>query len=476
MTELILVDPPVTSIARLGKLAPAGSFWPSLGLGYLAAVARQEGYSVKIIDSNAQRLWGTRLVKNILSNNPRWVGISATTLTIDTVGKIAREIKKRSPKTIVIVGGAHMTAVPVETLKRYKAIDIGVIGEGEEVLKNLLYTLDKKRSLKKVSSLAIRDGTEIVITGNRGFIQNLDSLPLPAWDLFPNFPSGYRPALNTFKKLPAAHLFTSRGCSGTCLFCDRSVFGRVTRMHSAKKMMEMVEYMATNYGISEIQFYDDNIALFPERLEQFCKALIKSKLNVSWTCQARCDMLSERKLKLMKKAGCWQIGLGIESGSDKILKMLRKGETKKLMKKAVELTNKAGIEAKGYFILGSPGETKETLRETVNFILSVPLTYVHTTFFTPYPGSAAFWIAEKYGIFKHKNNWSKIGHGTIESIFIPSGLTREYLEKTAAQIFRRFYFRPKIILYHLKKSLFMPNLWSVYIKAFISVASFSKNE
>lgn len=474
MIDLILVDPPVTSVARLGKLAPAGSFWPSLGLGILAAVARNEGYSVKIIDSNAQGLLGLPLARTILKEKPRFVGISATTLTIDTVGKIAAEIKKRSPDITIIVGGAHITAVPRETLKRYKDIDIGVIGEGEIVLKNLLAALDKKESLKKISGLAIRDKKDVILTGGRQFIKDLDSLPFPAWDLFPDFPKRYKPSVNTFLKLPAAHLFTSRGCSGQCLFCDRSVFGRVTRMHSAKRVLEMIEYLVKNYGVSEFQFYDDNLALFPKRLEQICQGLIRSKLKISWSCQARCDMITLEKLRLMKRAGCWQIGLGIESGSDKILKNLQKGETKAIMKKAITACSKVGIETKGYFILGNPGETKESLRETVNFIMSLPLTYVHTTYFTPYPGSAAYWVAEKYGKFQHKDDWAKIGHGTIDAIFVPNGLTKDYLKDIASEIFRRFYFRPKIVFYQFKKVISMPILWPYYLKGFMTVAKFSR--
>lgn len=476
MIDLILVDPPVASVARLGKLAPAGSYWPSLGLGFLAAVARNEGFSVKIIDSNALGLYGKLLIKTIIKDNPRFVGISATTLTIDTVGKIANAIKKKSPKTIIIVGGAHITAVPKDTLKVYKSIDIGVIGEGEVVLKKLLLALDKKRSIRKIEGLAIRNGEEIILTGNRQFIKDLDSLPFPAWDLFPNFPKGYSPAANCIRKLPAAHLFTSRGCTGTCIFCDRSVFGRVTRMHSAKRVLDMVEYLVKNYGISEIQFYDDNMALFPKRLEAICKGLIKRKLNISWTCQARCDMITPQKLKLMKAAGCWQIGLGIESGSDKILRILQKGENREIMRKAVREISKAGIEAKGYFILGNPTETKATLRETINLILSLPFTYVHTTYFTPYPGSAAFWIAERYGKFKYKNDWAKIGHGTIDSIYVPFGLTKKDLEDSAKEIFRRFYFRPKTIFYLMRKVITTPVLWPTYARGFVSVVNFAQNE
>lgn len=474
MVDLVLVDPPVTFSARLGKLAKAGSFWPSLGLGFLASVTREEGFSVKIIDANARSLFPRDLVKEILSDKPRWVGISATTLTIATVGKIATALKKRSPSTVVIVGGAHLTAVPNETLKRYPGIDIGVIGEGEETLKELLKALDRGGRLRKVKGLILRDGKNLTLTAPRPFIQNLDELPLPAWDLFFGFPDIYRPSVNTFLQLPAAHLFTSRGCTGRCTFCDRSIFGRFPRMHSARRVLEMTEYLVKNYGIREIQFYDDNFLLFPQRLEEICRGLKKKNPNLTWSCQARADMINQKNLKLLKKAGCWQIGLGIESGSEKILTLLKKGESKEQLRIAIEWAASEGIEVKGFFILGNPGETKTTLAETKDFVNSLPLTYVHTTYFTPYPGSEAYHQAEKFGQFKFKNNWSKIGRGTIEAVFVPHGLTKRYLEKKASQIFQEFYFRPKTLFYHFKKAVLRPQLWPFYLNGLFSVLSFTR--
>lgn len=474
MTDLILVDPPVAFSARLGKLAKAGSFLPSLGLGFLAAVARDESFSVRIIDANVLGLLIPGLVNEIIKEKPKWVGISATTLTIDTVGKIASALKKKLPEIEVIVGGAHITAVPQETLEKYKAIDIGVIGEGEVTFKELLLALSKNKDIRKIKGIITKDKGKLVITPPREFIQNLDELPFPAWDLFYGFPGKYRPSVNSFLKLPAAHIFTSRGCTGRCLFCDRSVFGRLPRMHSAKRVLEMIEYLVKNYGIREIQFFDDNLALFPRRLEEICQGLRRKKWDLTWSCQARCDMLNPEKLRMMKEAGCWQIGLGIESGSDKILGILQKGETRKQMSKVVKDIAEAGIEPKGFFILGNPGETRETLQETEDFILSLPLAYAHTTYFTPYPGSEVYKQAKEFGVFKFDNDWSKLGQGTIRAVFVPKGLSRKDLELKAAEIFRNFYFRPSVIYSHFKKALTRPQIWPFYFRGLFSVLSFAQ--
>lgn len=475
MTNLILVDPPVDQKTRLGKFSSVGSFLPSLGLASLAAVARKSGFSVEIIDANLESLTLKDLTSLILKKKPAWVGVSATTLTIEAVGRLASFLKKGNPKITVVVGGAHITAVPKDTLKRYPQIDIGVLGEGEETLAELLNSLRQGSDLVKVKGIAFRKNRQIIVTNPRPFITNLDLLPLPAWDLISGFPEKYKPSANSYLRLPAAHLVTSRGCTGQCIFCDRSIFGRIPRMFSARRVITTIDFLTKNYKIKEIQFFDDNFCLFPERLKQICTYLGKEKREITWSCQARADMLSPEILKMMKKAGCWQIGLGVESGSDKILKILKKRETVALLEKKVGEIVDEGIEVKGFFILGNPGETMETLAETENFILSTPLDYAHTTFFTPYPGSEIFRQAGKYGRFLCRNDdWSKIGEGTIKAIYVPKGLSKKILEKKASDIFRRFYFRPQTIYSKFRKTLFRPRLWGNYLKGFFSIFSFIK--
>lgn len=473
MIDLILIDPPAAPEKRFGKLAQAGSFLPSLGLAQLAAVAREKGFTAKIIDANIERYDLRDLVLAVMmEEKPTWVGISATTLTIDTAGKIAKLIKKVDKNVVVIVGGAHITALPEETLKKYTGIDIGVIGEGEETFQELLVNLKKGRGIERVKGLVIRKNSQTVMTGPRPFIADLDKLPFPAWDLLKGYPHRYYPSANSYLKLPAVHLVTSRGCTGQCTFCDRSVFGRRPRFFSAPRLMAMIDDLRKRYQIKEIQFFDDNFCLYPQRLVEICHGLAKRK--ISWSCQARADFLTQENLSLMKRSGCWQIGLGIESGSNKILKNLKKGETKEKMQEAVNLIHRNGIEIKGFFILGNPGETKKTLDETEKFILANPLTYVHTTYFTPYPGSEIYKSATKYGKFLcQKDDFTRLGRGVIDAVYIPNGLRKKDLEEKAARIFRKFYFRPQIIYYHLKKIIFSPRLWFSYIKGFRSVLAFA---
>lgn len=472
MIDLLLVDPPVDFSVRLGKLARAGSFFPSLGLLSLAAVVRKEGFTVTVFDANLAGGSLGDMKKHILASGPRWVGLSATTLTIETVGTLAAAIKRTSPGVVTMVGGPHMTAVPRETLQRYPGIDIGLIGEGEETIGELLKTLAVGKTLSEVAGIIYRRGSQLSLTSPRPFIAHLDDLPDPAWDLLPEFPHGYRPALNSYRQLPAAHLMTSRGCTGMCVFCDRSVFGRVPRAFSAERIVHLVGRLVEEYGIREIQFFDDNLMLFPERLETVCREFIRRQWGISWSCQARADMVNPKLLKLMKEAGCWQIGLGVESGSDRILKLMKKNETSGQIRQAVESIDRSGIEAKGYFILGNLGETRKSLAETERFILSTPFSWIHTTFFTPYPGSEAYGLASEYGRFDNKDNWAELGQGTIGLVFVPRGLTKKELRLWAKRIFRRFYFRPKFFYDRWSQVVRQPRLLPAYIQGLGAVVRF----
>jgi anaerobic magnesium-protoporphyrin IX monomethyl ester cyclase len=472
MTDMAFIDPPVSTEIRFGKLAKAGSFLPSLGLAGLAAMAEEDGFKVKIIDANIENLDLNSLVERVLKEKPKWVGISATTLTINTAGKLAARLKEEDRELKVIVGGAHITALPKLTLREYPAIDVGVIGEGELTLRELLNRWQKGKNLVGVKGLIYREKGKLTVTERRPFIQNLDSLPMPAWERLTGFPEAYRLSLNSYLKLPAVHLVTSRGCTGQCLFCDRSVFGRQPRMYSAGRVMEMIDLLREKYGIKEIQFFDDNFALFPSRLKLICQGL--SRRGMSWSCQVRADMVNPGMLKLMKKSGCWQVGIGIESGSDEVLRILKKQETRQVLETHIKQIARAGLEVKGFFILGNPGESRETLKETEEFALSLPLTYAHTTYFTPYPGCEAYNTILQFGKFKKSHDWTRLGRGTIEPIFWPYGLEKEDLMLAARRIFRRFYFRPRIIIYHLKKCLKSPKLLSGYFQGLASVLNFVK--
>lgn len=443
---IVFINPPITREERFGEMAKHGATAPPLGLCYLAAVLRQAGIKSRIIDALSFEKTMEETVKEILSLNPRYVGITAKTVAIFRAAELASELKKINPDIITILGGTHVTAVPRETMERFPQFDIGVIGEGENIIVELIQSLEKSQVLQSVNGLIIRksDGN-LFITGPRPPIENLDSIPLPAWDMVPHL-KYYHESATRFSKLPLGSVITSRGCPGKCLFCDNSVFGRRFRAHSAHYVIEMIKYLKSNYGIKSLVFYDDYFVADKKRLKEICLRMIEEKLNLEWVCSARVNAINEEMLLLMKQAGCFQIAYGIESGNQGILNLQKKGITLEHIRNAVEMTHKAGIRTKGYFMIGHPTETQDTIFETINFAKSIPLDNFQATYFTPFPGSQAYDIADKYGEFE--KDWEKMNMWDI--VFVPQGFTRHSLRSYLKMVHRKFYLRPRIIWSYLK--------------------------
>lgn len=443
---IVFINPPITREERFGEMAKHGATAPPLGLCYLASVLRKAGIESRIIDALSFDKTMEETVKEVIDLNPKYVGITAKTVAIFRAAELAGELKKINPDIITILGGTHVTAVPRETMERFPQFDIGVIGEGENIIVELIQSLEKSRVLQSVNGLIIRksDGN-LFITEPRPPIENLDSIPLPAWDMVPHL-KYYHESATRFSKLPLGSVISSRGCPGKCLFCDNSVFGRRFRAHSANYVIEMIKYLKSTYGIKSLVFYDDYFAADRKRLKEICLKMIEEKLNLEWVCSARVNAINEEMLLLMKQAGCFQIAYGIESGNQDILNLQKKGITLEHVRNAVEMTYKAGIRTKGYFMIGHPTETPATIFETINFAKSIPLDNFQATYFTPFPGSQAYDIADKYGEFE--KDWKKMNMWDI--VFVPQGFTRHSLRSYLKMVHRKFYLRPRIIWSYLK--------------------------
>ncbi|MBU1127073.1 B12-binding domain-containing radical SAM protein [Patescibacteria group bacterium] len=442
MSKIVFINPPLFLEERYGELAQAGSMTPPLGLCGLAAVTREEGFETKIIDAAAQSLSHRDTVQRIVKTGFPYVGITATTLSIYSAGKLAGLIKKISPETIIIIGGCHVTALPEDTMKKFPSFDIGVLGEGEITIVNVLKALEQKKNLRKVKGIIFRKNKKLVKTMPQEILRDLDKLPLPAWDLLPNLISTYRPAAFNCQKLPSVSLITSRGCTGKCVFCSRAVAGIFWRGYSAKYIILMIKKLIRDYGIREVKIFDDNFVVSKERVREFCRLIKKERLNLSWSCSARIDLVNFEILKTMKDAGCWQIFYGIESGSQKVLDVLGKGIKLKEIERTVNFTNKAGIKVVGSFMVGNPCESLSTIRKTIDFAKRLPLNDFQMSIFTPLPGSEIYDTAGKYGVFD--KDWRKMN--LWYPVFIPYGLKKEDLWEYQKVAFREFYFRPRLML------------------------------
>jgi len=447
MTKILFVTPPVSSKAQYGYLEKGSNNIAPLGLLHIASYMRKVGYDVDVIDAEAHRYEFDETVDLILEKEPDYVGTTAVSLTVPVAAYLAEKLHKKRPDLPIVLGGIHLSSLPEETMKKYPHIDLGVIGEGELTFHELIKTLDNKDDIKDLDGIVYRNNGDIVINKRRKEVENLDTLPFPAWDLLDAFPTLYTPPAHCFGRSPVAHIVAMRGCKCNCIFCCKKNFPFKERFFSSEYVIEMLKYLIGTFGIKELKFYDDNIFDDKERFRKLCQLILDEKLDLTWTCSSRVDLVDVDTLKLAKRAGCWQIFYGFESADPEILKRMRKGLTVEKMKQGIQATREAGIQIRAYFICGFPGETEESLKRTVDFALSQPFDDFQMTYFTPLPGSPISEEADKWGTFE--NNWSKMNK--LYPIFIPNGWTKEKLEKSYNKALMRFYLRPRIILKYFQR-------------------------
>ncbi|MFH0864538.1 MAG: radical SAM protein [Candidatus Gottesmanbacteria bacterium] len=446
--RVILVHPPMRLRSLYGPLAEAGSQLPPQGLCSLAAVLRADGYEPIIIDATAENLNFLETYERIIKELPAiFVGFTVYFVSEPVVAALARKLKKKFPEVKIVVGGGQATLLKDKMLENYHDIDMVCISEGEKIVKNLTPALETNQSLRNIRGIVYREKEKIISNQAEEWITNLDILPFPAWDLLPPLAKYYLPAGDSLKRFPSTGLVTSRGCPGQCFFCHKNMFGTLVRQNSPDYVIRELEELQQKYGIRDIYFQDDTFTSHREWVIKFCQLLIKKNLDLTWACHGRTDLVDFEMLKLMKKAGCWQITFGIESGSQKVLDTINKQTTVEQNEKTLEICRQVGLSVKGLFMLGSFGETKDTINETKKFLKENYLTDFHMTFFTIYPGTVAYHIWPKFG----RKSRKKTPISLYEPSFIPFGLTRDYLIKEHRNFYKAFYLRPVIIWNFIKK-------------------------
>ena len=327
--QIILINPPFEdeySVGSSKSIKYVLNVIPPLGLAYLAAALEKSGFAVEIIDGFLER----PNIPGIISAQPDIIGLTAATPTFNSTLSIAKQIRGGLPSVTIILGGAHITAMPFEAM-RAGPFDIGVIGEGEETLVELVKavgteqcSVPTKTDLRSIKGLIYREGPNLVTTPKREAIKDLDNLPFPARHLLPSL-SRYRPTPASYRRLPLGVLISSRGCPQQCTFCDRAVFGNSYRFRGPENVLGEVEELVYKYGAREIRFFDDCFTLNKNRTVKICQGLRKIKPKLPWTCLTTVGSVTKELLKEMKASGCWQVLYGLESGSDRMLKLLKKG-------------------------------------------------------------------------------------------------------------------------------------------------------
>lgn len=450
--KILLVYPPITSWERYGsELAVFGGHQIPLGIYYLASYVRQHGYPVYAIDAEALHLSNDEIVRRIREEGFNVLGISSTTVAFHRSLELAKSVKKELPHVLTVVGGPHVSSQPHHPMQ-FEEFDFAIQNEGEKTLVELLDCLEEKKDLSSVLGLIRRENGDVAIQPQRPYIDDLDSMPFPAFDMIPDL-NLYTPPPFNYKKSPVANIITSRGCPNECTFCENSTFGRKFRMRSADNIVDEIEQLVNERGVKEFAFVDDTFTVRPQRIYEIFEKTASRGLKFPWTCMSRINTVDEELLRFMRDNGCWYISFGIESGDEEILRTIKKRIRLDAVKRVVSQCRKLGITTKGFFMVGHPRETWETIDKTIRFAKSLPLDHVTVTINTPMPGSEQYRLVKEYGTIDNQN-WNVFNYWN--PVFVPNGLTREGLLKKHKEFLRRFYLRPSVLFRQFKIAMQSP--------------------
>lgn len=426
---------------------------PPLGLLYLAGYLKKKSdYFVSCIDAQAEELdYNDDFKGKIKEINPDIIGITAMTFTmidvlktIDLIKKAEKDLNKR---ITIVLGGPHVHLYPEETIN-LRGVDYLIKGEGEDPFLKLLETIEKKGDLSEIKGLVYKKGDKIIDNPAGVLIENLDELPFPDRTLLPV--DKYNSILSGGKIVTT--MFTSRGCPFQCAFCDRPHLGKKFRARSAKNVVDEMEE-CLKLGIEEILIYDDTFTVDRQRTIDICDEITKRDLRFIWDIRARVDTVDTQVLSKLKQAGCARIHFGVEAGTEKILKVLNKNIHLNQIEEAFKESKKQGIERLAYFMIGSPIETKEDIKETVEFAKKIDPDYISVTILTPYPATEIYkWALEQKVI--ESDYWREFAKNPEKEFvtkYWEKELSKKELFKLINEFYKEFYGRPKYILKELLK-------------------------
>ena len=391
---------------------------PPLGLCYAAAACEAAGAEVVILDYIVRQYTPEKLIAEIDALKPDAVGTNSVTLNFNKAAGILRTIKRHNPSIVTMMGGPHVTFDVDNTLTRYPEIDVIVIGEGEATLSELIPAIGNRAAWEGIKGIAFRRDGGIFVTEPRELIQDLDSLPIPARHLLPM--SRYR-ALGY-----VGSIITSRGCPNKCIFCQgRRMVGFKSRLRSVRLVVDEIEDVLS-YGWDRINIADDLFTMNKKRVVEFCDELKRRTLTFKWSAFARVNTVDEEILRHMKDAGCDAVSFGIETGNQEMLKRLQKGTTLDQARQAVKWCKAAGIITHASFMVGLPGETMETMRQTGDFARELDIIYGYHIL-TPFPGTTLRERITDYDLEILTDDWDR--YAANEAVMRTSSLAPEEINR-----------------------------------------------
>jgi len=436
---------------RMGMISRYGLTSVPMSVGILAGYLLSKGKQVKIVDelvNSTEKCFDDidNHIKGI--SKPYIFGISCLTINVGQSYKIAKLLKIKYPDAKIILGGIHVTALPEEALAN-ECVDIVVRGEGEETLVLLYDAIKNNRDYSHIAGISFRENGKIMHNPNRPLIQDLNTIPRFPYELF------------DASKYNIGFALSSRGCPYNCIFCSqRIISGGLYRFMSCESVIETLDLLINKYNQRNIGFFDDNFFVNKERVKLLCESIVKNKLNAKakFSCQARGDNVDKEILGYLKAAGFSSIGLGMETGSERLMKVLNKGETVKENIAAIKLIKDMGFDVSSFFLFGIPSETKEERFETYQIAKELKIGYVKFNNIVPYPATALLEMAKKEGTLNISKNWENFNsvEGVVKGIFSKVKLPYVPINTTEREL-RRDLIRANLYFYlcHLP-SLFTP--------------------
>jgi len=417
------------------------NYWEPLGTLYVATAIKKAGHEVKFI--NGAFMTHEEILDSVKAYRPRFVGLYSTAFGWDKAVKTASDIKKAIKNIFIAVGGPYPIAMKGACLKEAGDMDAVVTGEGEITIVELLARLDESRSLSNVLGIAYKNNGDIVENLARKLIGNLDSLPFPSRELLGGPGSNCVPAPATYRKTPVALVLTSRGCDRKCIFCFQIDKTRKSgiRYRSIGDVLDEIE-LCLAQGYREIKFIDDTLCADYKRAMALAEGIVERQLDFTWFASAVVNQVDEPLLRAFKKAGCWAILFGAESGVQKNLNAVKKGITLKQTRTAVAIAKKAGLTVFVSFLFGIPGETFEDGLKTIEFACGLNPHFANFHALTPFPGCELYDSVDKYGsVSLNLADYTYQG-----AAFAPKTMSREEIVRLRRTAFNRFYSRPLFIL------------------------------
>jgi len=449
--KIILINPSIRNPLRAEiplKIDKEIGALPSLGLLSLASFLKERlpEQEVNIIDARIDNMDLESVRETVERIRPDLVGITTMTFSLLDVLDTARVIKGIDSNIKICLGGPHVSIYPKETLS-FKEVDFVIQGEGEEAFLHLINNLNDKTPLFNIRGLGLKDEQgNLHLNGGKQIIEDLDILP-PMDIKSINYKKCYSP-LGVGKLMMT--LQSSRGCPFRCIYCDQQS-GKILRKRSIKKIIDEIKNFHA-LGVRDIFFVDDLFTFDRKRVFEFCSSILEEKIDIYFKISSRVDTIDREMLAILKKAGCYRIHYGVESGSQRILNRLKKGITIEQIENAFRLTREAGIDTFAYFMLGCPGETRQDIMDTVNFALKLNPSYAHFSIATPYPDTELYRMALEEGLFG-EDYWRKFAQcpdKEFSTKFWTKELKTEELISLQNYVNRRFYFRVPFLMKELR--------------------------